>query len=301
MQLTPLPGIPLIQPGDDLAAVILQALSRADIQLTSGDILVIAQKIVSKAEGRLVNLSSVTPSPRACELAVQAAKDPRIVELILQESQEVLRVRPGTIIVEHRLGFVCASAGIDHSNVEGVRRDDLDHPLGQGMAVKAPTTYPPQDKAAEADPAHPAQDITVEMVTPDHSAENDDWMLLLPENPDASAARIRQQLETVSGARLGVLIIDSHGRAWRLGVVGAAIGFSGLPGLVDMRGKPDLFGYRLRITLIAVADELAAAASLMMGQAAEGTPVVHVRGFPYPLSEGSLQELLRPRNQDLFR
>jgi len=274
MQLTPLPEIPLIHPGDDLAAVILRSLALADIQLASGDIVVLAQKIVSKAEGRLVNLSTMTPSPRAKELAPLAEKDPRLVELILQESREVLRVRPGTIIVEHRLGFVCASAGIDHSNVEGVRSNDL-----------SPTHLTLDANAAGAAPTN----------------NNDDWMLLLPENPDASAARIRQQLEAASGARIGVLIIDSHGRAWRLGVVGAAIGFSGLPGLVDMRGQPDLFGYHLRITLIATADELAAAASLVMGQAAEGTPVVHVRGFPYPLREGSLQELLRPRDQDMFR
>jgi len=275
MQLTPLPRIPLIQPGDELAEVILQALSRADLQLESGDILVLAQKIVSKAEGRLVNLSDVIPSPQAKELAVKAVKDPRIVELILRESREVLRVRPGTIIVEHRLGFVCASAGIDHSNVTSPL------PLGEGPGVKETQVREPGAREPKA--------------------SNEDWMLLLPENPDASAARIRQQLEAASGARLGVLIIDSHGRAWRLGVVGAAIGFSGLPGLMDMRGQPDLFGYQLRITLIAVADELAAAASLMMGQAAEGTPVVHVRGFPYPLAEGSLQELLRPRSQDMFR
>ena len=260
MLLTPLPSIPLIQPGDDLASVILHSLTHANLQLASGDIIVLAQKIVSKAEGRLVNLSSVIPSARANELAPQAEKDPRLVELILRESRTVLRVRPGTIIVEHRLGFVCANAGIDHSNVNS----PLPEGEGQGMRTG-------------------------------------DWMLLLPENPDASAARIRQQLEAASGVKIGVLIIDSHGRAWRLGVVGAAIGFSGLPGLVDMRGQPDLFGYNLRITLIAAADELAAAASLVMGQAAEGTPVVHVRGFPYPLREGSLQELLRPRDQDMFR
>jgi coenzyme F420-0:L-glutamate ligase/coenzyme F420-1:gamma-L-glutamate ligase len=264
MLLTALPAIPLIQPGDNLAGIILTALERAGLQLASGDILVLAQKIVSKAEGQLVNLSTVIPSRRARELALQAEKDPRLVELILRESRTVLRVRPGTIIVEHRLGFVCASAGIDHSNVEGIHR----------TAAEAATTN--KDKS-------------------------EDWMLLLPEDPDASAARIRQQLEAASGERIGVLIIDSHGRAWRLGVVGTAIGFSGLPGLVDMRGQPDLFGYQLRITLIAAADELAAAASLVMGQAAEGTPVIHVRGFPYPLQEGSLKELLRPHDQDMFR
>jgi len=253
LSIVPLTDIPLIQPGDDLGALLWAALGAARLDLQDGDILVLAQKIVSKAEGRLARLSMVTPSAQAERIALQAEKDPRLVELILQESREVLRVRPGTIIVEHRLGFVCASAGIDHSNVLG------------------------------------------------GTDEADDWVLLLPADPDASAARLRQQLEAASGARIGVMIIDSHGRAWRLGVVGTAIGLSGLPGIVDMRGHPDLFGYTLRITLIAAADELAAAASLVMGQAAEGTPAVRVRGFPYPLREGRLQELLRSKEQDMFR
>jgi coenzyme F420-0:L-glutamate ligase/coenzyme F420-1:gamma-L-glutamate ligase len=253
LTLTPLSGIPLIQPGDDLAEFILLAMRRDNLQLQDGDILVLAQKIVSKSEGRWVNLATVRPSGLAIGLAERVEKDARLVELILQESHEVLRTRAGSIIVEHRLGFVCASAGIDHSNVAG------------------------EGDAAE------------------------EWVLLLPEDPDASAHILRQRLEAASGARLGVMIIDSHGRAWRLGVVGTAIGFSGLPGLVDLRGYPDLFGYTLRITQIGVADELAAAASLVMGQAAEGTPVVHVRGFPYPLREGSMKELLRPKDQDMFR
>lgn len=243
----------MVQTGDDLAALILDALDRAQLALQDDDLLVLAQKIVSKAEGRWVNLAAVQPSPRAAELAAQIEKDPRLVELVLQESRAVLRTRPGTIIVEHRLGFVCANAGIDHSNVTG-----------------------------------------------GGSAE-EEWVLLLPADPDASAQRLRQQLEDASGKHLGVLIIDSHGRAWRLGVVGITIGLSGLPGLVDLRGQPDLFGYTLRVTQIAAADELAAAASLVMGQAAEGTPVVHVRGFPYPLREAELGELIRPKEQDLFR
>jgi coenzyme F420-0:L-glutamate ligase / coenzyme F420-1:gamma-L-glutamate ligase len=255
LTLTPLPGLPLIRPGDDLPALILAAVERAALTLQDGDILALAQKIVSKAEGRLFNLSNVCPSARAEELAVQANKDPRLVELILRESRDVLRVRPGTLVVEHRLGFVCASAGIDHSNVQG---QDENSPAG-------------------------------------------DWVLLLPENPDASAQAIRQRLEEASHACLGVLIIDSHGRAWRLGTVGTTIGLAGLPGLVDMRGWPDLFDFHLQITQVGAADELAAAASLVMGQAAEGTPVVHVRGFPFPLREGALSELLRPREQDMFR
>lgn len=255
LTLTPLPGLPIIQPGDDLAVLILEALQRADLHLEPGDIFVLAQKIVSKSEGRKVNLATVTPSPRAQALAAQIEKDPRLIELILQESNgEVLRTRPGLIIVEHRLGFVCANAGIDHSNVAG----------------------------------------------------DDEWVLLLPENPDASAEKLRFQLERVVGRignppSVGVMIIDSHGRAWRNGTVGVAIGISGLPGVMDLRGQADLTGRILQVTQVGTADELAAAASLVMGQAAEGTPVVHVRGFPYPLRDGNLHELIRPKELDLFR
>jgi coenzyme F420-0:L-glutamate ligase/coenzyme F420-1:gamma-L-glutamate ligase len=251
--LTPLPNIPMIQSGVDLVETILTGLSFAKIILQDGDILVLAQKIVSKAEGRWVNLITIKPSPEAITLAKNIDKDPRLIELILQESTAVLRTRTGTIIVEHRLGFVCANSGIDHSNVAGQGND------------------------------------------------NEELVLLLPENPDESAQSIREKLEIHSGVNLGVLIIDSHGRAWRQGVVGVAIGLSGMPGLVDIRGKADLFGYTLRITTIGAADELAAAASLVMGQADEGTPIVHVRGFPYSLRDGSTKELLRPREEDLFR
>lgn len=253
LTLTPLPGFPLVQTGDDLPALTLAALARAGLSLQDGDVLVYAQKIVSKAEGRRVNLATVQPSERARALGVEIDKDPRLIELILQESHAVLRTRPGTIIVEHKRGFVCANAGIDHSNVAG---------LGD---------------------------------------EREEWVLLLPENPDASADGLRAALEAAGACRLGVLVIDSHGRAWRQGTVGVTVGLSGLPGLVDLRGEPDLFGYTLRITTVGAADELAAAASLVMGQAAEGTPVVHVRGFPYPLRDASLDELLRPRELDLFR
>jgi coenzyme F420-0:L-glutamate ligase/coenzyme F420-1:gamma-L-glutamate ligase len=260
LTLTPLVNIPLIRHGDDLADILVHALHETAIQLQDGDILVLAQKIVSKAEGRTVNLETVMPSERALELAESTQKDPRIIELILRESNEVLRTRPGAIIVEHRLGFVCANAGIDHSNV--------DSPLSaeEGKDVKA-----------------------------------EDWVLLLPENPDLSAENIQREIETATGTHIGVLIIDSHGRAWREGTVGISIGIAGLPGLADLRGRPDLFGFKLQITQVGVADELAAAASLMMGQAAEGTPAVHVRGFPYPLRDGKLGELLRPKEQDLFR
>ena len=250
---TPIPEIPLIQPGDDLPAILLEKLAAAGLKLLDGDILVLAQKIVSKSENRLVNLNDVKPSQRAIELGAAAEKDPRLVELMLQESRSVLRVRPGTIIVEHKAGFVCANAGIDHSNVEG------------------------------------------------RYGNADDWVLLLPENADESAARIRGALEAQTGTRIGVLIIDSHGRAWRIGTVGISIGFSGMPGLVDLRGHQDMFGYTLRVTQVAVADELAGSASLVMGQADERVPAVHVRGFPFPLREGKFDELHRPIELDMFR
>jgi coenzyme F420-0:L-glutamate ligase / coenzyme F420-1:gamma-L-glutamate ligase len=253
LTLTSLQQFPLIRHGDNLADIIVRGLQVNTIVLEENDILVIAQKIVSKAEGRAVNLAEVTPSQRAIELAEATEKDARLVELILQESNEIIRTRPGTIIVEHKLGFVCANAGIDHSNVAGAGNS------------------------------------------------TEEWVLLLPAEPDRSARTIRQEIASQTGRRIGVLIIDSHGRAWRNGTAGIAIGIAGLPGLQDLRGEQDLFGFTLRITQVGVADELAAAASLVMGQASEGTPVVHVRGFPYPLREGSLQELLRPKEQDLFR
>ncbi len=251
--LTALEGIPLVRQGDDLADIILSALNANGVELHDNDVLVVGQKIVSKAEGRMVNLATVTPSSEARSLAAGAEKDPRLVELMLMESQRVLRAAHGTIIVEHKLGFVCANAGIDHSNVAG------------------------------------------------RGTENEEYVLLLPCDPDLSARRIRDKVQSTTGRQIGVMIIDSHGRAWRLGVVGTCIGLAGVPGVIDERGWKDLFGYTLRVTQVAVADELAAAASLMMGQAAEGTPLVHVRGFPYPLRDGSLGELLRPKNQDLFR
>ena len=260
LKLTSITGIPLIRQNDNLADIILNSLQENNIELEDQDILVLAQKIVSKAEGRMVDLATVTPSQHALELAEKTEKDARLIELILQESNEVLRTRPGTIIVEHKLGFVCANAGIDRSNVNS-------HLLsGDGSGVRS-----------------------------------EEWVLLLPQDPDLSSRKMRDEIQSKIGKRIGILIIDSHGRAWRNGTVGMAIGMSGIPGLEDLRGKPDLFGSELRITQVGVADELAAAASLMMGQAAEGTPVVHVRGFPYPLREGSLKELIRSKEQDMFR
>ena len=245
--------MPLVRQGDNFADILVLSMRASGIDLQDDDILVVAQKIVSKSEGRMVDITSITPSERAVELAKTTDKDPRVVELMLQESNEVLRVRPGTVIVEHKLGFVCANAGIDHSNVAG------------------------------------------------SGNENQEFVLLLPEDPDRSARELREQIKHKTGRSVGVMIIDSHGRAWRNGTVGMCIGLSGIPALVDERGWKDLFGYTLRVTVVGVADELAAAASLMMGQAAEGKPAVHVRGFPYPLGEGSLKELIRPKEMDLFR
>lgn len=249
LTLTPLQNIPLIRQGDDLADIILNSLRGSGVELQDNDVLVLAQKIISKAEGRLVNLADVTASQRAIELGAQTEKDPRLVELMLRESNEVVRQRKGVIVVEHKLGFICANAGIDHSNVGNVEEN----------------------------------------------------VLLLPENPDRSARQLREKIEQKTNKTIGVMIIDSHGRAWRNGTVGVCIGLSGIPAVVDERGWKDLFGYTLKATIVGVADELAASASLVMGQAAEGTPAVHVRGFPYPLGEGSLQDLIRPKDLDMFR
>ena len=251
--LTALPGLPLVKPGDDLAALILAGLDRAELRLAPGDVVALAQKVVSKAEGRLVKLADVVPSARAVELAGQTGKDARFVEVVLSESREVLRARPNTLIVEHRLGFVCANAGVDRSNVG---------PHGAGL---------------------------------------DDYLLLLPLDPDASCRKLRGRLEAATGVAPAVVINDSHGRAWRNGTVGVALGAAGFPALLDMRGHPDLFDYALQVTQIGLADELAAAASLLMGQADEGRPVIHIRGVPYPFRDGSARELIRPKEMDLFR
>jgi coenzyme F420-0:L-glutamate ligase/coenzyme F420-1:gamma-L-glutamate ligase len=245
--LRPLRDIPLIEPGDDLADIILASIKKADWELQNGDVLVMAQKIVSKAENRIVDLTTVIPSPRAIELATEVQKDARLVELILSESETVVRRGPGVLIVEHKLGFVMANAGIDRSNVNG------------------------EDRA-----------------------------LLLPVDPDRSATVIRRAIAARAKIDVGVLIIDSFGRAWRNGTIGTAIGASGVPTLLDLRGRPDLFGRPLETTEVGWADELAAAASLMMGQASEGRPVILVRGL-VETGEGSAADLLRPKQKDLFR
>ncbi len=246
-----LPGIPLVQPGDDLSDLILAALDRTDVTLRRDDVIVVAQKIVSKAEGRYATLSDVAPSAEAEALGAEVDKDPRLVELILGESSRVVRHRPGLLIVEHRLGFVLANAGIDASNVE---------------------------------PANGAERV-----------------LLLPEDPDRSCRRLRDAIATATGTAPAVIINDSIGRAWRHGTVGTAIGVAGLRSLLDLRGEKDLFGRALRVSTVGLADELAAAASVVQGEGAEGTPVALIRGFAPEAEDGSVGELLRGENEDLFR
>jgi coenzyme F420-0:L-glutamate ligase/coenzyme F420-1:gamma-L-glutamate ligase len=244
-------GFPLIAPGDDLVDAILRTLAAQKIALEDGDILVLAQKIVSKAEGRYVDLARVTPSARAEELALASGKDARLVEAILSEASDVVRCRPGLIIVRHRLGLVLANAGVDRSNLP-------DCPDGEHV-------------------------------------------LLLPENPDASAASLREKLQVATGADVAVMIIDSLGRAWRVGTVGACIGVAGLSTVHDMRGHEDLFGRALVSTILGAGDEIAAAASLVMGQAAEGTPLVLVRNYAHKGRQGAAADLVRPLHKDLFQ
>jgi coenzyme F420-0:L-glutamate ligase/coenzyme F420-1:gamma-L-glutamate ligase len=245
------PGIPLLQPGDDLGALIVAAMGKAALAPRDGDVIVIAQKAVSKAQGRYVDLAKVIPSARAREIAVKVEKDPRLVEVILGESSRVVRDSPGVLIVEHRLGFIMANAGVDRSNV------------------------PP---SAGAEP-----------------------VLLLPDAPDAAAEALRRQLAKHFGVRLGVVINDSFGRPWRRGTVGVALGAAGIPALNDLRGQPDLYGHPLRVSETALADELAAAASLLMGQADEGHPVVLVSGLAPDEASSPASALIRPAAEDLFR
>jgi coenzyme F420-0:L-glutamate ligase/coenzyme F420-1:gamma-L-glutamate ligase len=247
--LIPVPDLPLVRANDDLAQLIAAALERESLRLAENDIVAVAQKIVSKAEGRVVRLATVTPGARAREIASEVGKDPRLVELILSESAVVVRTAPNVLIVEHRLGFVMANAGVDQSNV-----------------------------GAEEDVA-----------------------LLLPLDPDASAARLKTALEARYAVRLGVVVTDSFGRPWRNGVVGVCLGAAGVPALRDMRGSPDLFGRPLRVTEIAIGDEIASAASLLMGAADEGVPAVIVRGFAPAGREVPAKALIRDRALDLFR
>jgi coenzyme F420-0:L-glutamate ligase / coenzyme F420-1:gamma-L-glutamate ligase len=251
LEIVALEGLPLVKPGDDLVELIGSALERNGVALRAGDVLVVAQKIVSKAEGRIVDLAAVEPSAEALTLAAEVDKDPRLVEIILSESARVVRARRNVLIVEHRLGFVMANAGVDQSNVA------------------------------------PADDVQ--------------RALLLPENPDRSAEALRRGLLALSGIDLAVVINDSFGRPWRQGTAGVAIGVSGLPGIVDLRGRPDMFGRTLEASVIGFADEVAAAASLLMGQADEATPVVLIRGLRWSAPASTAASIVRTANEDLFR
>ncbi len=251
MTVIALAGIPEVRSGDDLAELIVDATAANGEAIADGDVLVVAQKIVSKAEGRYVDLADVTPSDEAVKLAAQVDKDARLVELILSESAEVVRFRPGVLIIANRHGLVLANAGIDTSNLDPERGETE--------------------------------------------------VLLLPEDSDRSAVALREALARRTGASIGVVVNDSLGRAWRNGTVGVAIGASGVAALADLRGRPDRRGRELRVTEIGLADEIAAAASSVMGQADEGRPVVIVRGLAQAAGEGRARDLVRARELDLFR
>ena len=251
LEVVALEGLPLVRPGDDLVQLIARAFTRNGVAPRAGDVLVVAQKIVSKAENRVIDLATVEPSAKARTLAAEVDKDPRLVEVILSESVRVVRARRGVLIVEHRLGFIMASAGVDQSNV-------------------APAGGSPR-------------------------------ALLLPKDPDRSAQALRRGLVAATGIDLAVVINDSFGRPWRQGTVGVAIGAAGLPALMDLRGRSDLFGRTLEVSVIGFADEIAATASLVMGQADEATPVVLIRGLSWSGPHSTAASLVRPANEDLFR
>jgi coenzyme F420-0:L-glutamate ligase/coenzyme F420-1:gamma-L-glutamate ligase len=245
----PIPGIPQIEPGADLAAVLIERITAAGLTLETGDVVTIAQKIVSKAEDRFVDLNDIEPSAQACALAYAREKDPRLAELILRESTRIVRDTPLVLIVEHRLGIVLANAGIDRSNVPG----------------------------------------------------DDDTVLLLPEDPDASAAAFRGRLEAHFGLALGIIITDSVGRPWRVGTTGVAIGCAGVEAMNDMRGERDTFGRVLQVAEVATADCIAGAAGLIMGEGSEAIPAVICRGLGAGASDQTARNILRPDNENLFR
>ena len=251
LELFAVTGLPLVQAGDDLSALVIAGLDRTGQRLRDRDVVVIAQKIVSKSEGRTVDLATVTPSVAASALAAEVGKDPRIVEVVLSESEKVVRSRPNLMIMQHRLGFVMANAGVDQSNVA--------------------------------------------------AADGHQRALLLPLNADRSAGAIRVRLADYYNADVAVVISDSFGRPWRRGTVGVAIGAAGLPSLIDLRGQPDLFGRTLEVSIIGFADEIAAAASLLQGQAAEGQPVVIVRGLTWRAPNIPVSDMVRPAEEDLFQ
>jgi coenzyme F420-0:L-glutamate ligase/coenzyme F420-1:gamma-L-glutamate ligase len=250
MQLIALSDFPEVARGDDLGSFTVAALQRGGLKLRADDVLVFAQKVVSKAEGRQIDLAAVTVGDAARELARTVQKDPRLVELVLRESRRVVRAAPDVLIVEHRLGLIMANAGIDQSNVAGA---------------------------------------------------DGECALLLPEDPDASAMHLRERLSQLTGCQVAVIISDSFGRPWRVGTVGVAIGCAGLPATLDLRGQSDLFGRPLRVTIVGHADEIASAASILMGQASEARPVILVRGLPARSAHRPATALLRPSSEDLFR
>lgn len=244
-------NIPLVAEGDDIAVLIADAMNKENVEIEDGDIFVIAETIISKAEGNKVDLKTVKPTQKAFEIAEKTGKDPHVVEAILQESAEILKVGPDFIISETKHGFVCANAGIDESNVE------------------------------------------YNMATP------------MPEDPDKSASHIMQKIETLSEKDVVVIVSDTQGRAFREGAIGTAIGVSGMNALWNRKGEKDLYGRELQTTSIAVADELASAASILMGQADEGIPVVVIKGVNYVKklknNNSTAKDLIRPKKYDVFR
>jgi coenzyme F420-0:L-glutamate ligase/coenzyme F420-1:gamma-L-glutamate ligase len=244
IELIPVEGFPEVRPGDDLETLVAGAVE--DV-LRSGDVLVVTHKIMSKAEGRLVDLWTVEPSALAKEYAARWGKDPRQIEVVLRESRRVVRMDRGVVISETRHGFVCANAGVDASNVPG-----------------------------------------------------EDMVCLLPVDPDRSAARLREALLERLGVEAPVVVSDSFGRAWRFGITDVAIGVSGMNPLADYRGRNDPHGYPMEASVLAVADELAAAAELVMGKT-DGVPIAIVRGYAYGRDAGTGQDLLMPPERDMFR
>jgi coenzyme F420-0:L-glutamate ligase/coenzyme F420-1:gamma-L-glutamate ligase len=246
IQLLPILGIPEIREGDDLAGTIVQAAGKCGVQFHPHDVLVVAQKIISKAEGRTATLSVTQPSERALQLATAGKKDPRLIEIVLQEARRIVRDDP-VLIVETRHGFVCANAGVDHSNVPG-----------------------------------------------------EDMVTLLPHDPDKSARRLAAEIHRLTGKRVAVIVSDTFGRPWRLGLTNVAIGAAGIPVLRDLRGSRDRDGKPLQATILAVADDLAAAAGLAMGKA-DGVPAVVIRGYRYRSADERATSMIRPATEDLFR
>ncbi len=240
-------GLGEVRPGDDLAPLVLEAARAQGTPIASGDVVVVTQKIVSKAEGRVVALAEVVPSPEALRLAREHDKDPRLMEVVLRESRRIVRAERGVIITETRHGFVCANAGVDASNVAG-----------------------------------------------------EGYVALLPEDPDRSAEALRRRFYELAGVEVAVVISDTFGRPWREGHVNVAVGVAGMSPFLDYVGQTDPYGYTLRVSTMAVADELAAAAELVMGKLSR-VPVALVRGFPYQPGPGSARELVRPPERDLFR